>query len=351
LLPFGGLPDPDEWPCDVVLLMCNWRDEMRHRVRLERFALLVLTAAVPAIGASFTFETINVRGITGAQITDINNLGQMSGYGGAGQVLSGFVLGSGGVATVFQPGSSGTQTFGLNDAGQVVGKFDGMGGSHAYVGTPSLLNTIVVPDAASTPQANGINQSGDVVGIFSMGGVTHGFLDVAGVFTPVDFPGSTGTQAFGVNQAHDIVGSFSTGGATDRAFIDSGGVFTPINVPGSTGTTIAYGINDFGVIIGVFDTGTGNEGFLDSGGVITTMSVPGASQTMPFGINDSGQIVGDYIDSNGLSHAFLATPAAAVPEPATKCLMVIGLGTVAVLTRRRSRRFTGFTTTSLHGNG
>jgi probable HAF family extracellular repeat protein len=71
---------------------------------------------------------------------------------------------------------------------------------------------------------------------------------------------------------------------------------------------------------------------------------------MPFGINDSGQIVGDYIDSNGGSHAFLTTPAAAVPEPETACLIVIGLGAFAVLTGRRSRRVPGVTTSSLHWN-
>jgi hypothetical protein len=41
----------------------------------------------------------------------------------------------------------------------------------------------------------------------------------------------------------------------------------------------------------------------------TPLDVPfsGATDTEAFGINDQGQIVGDYLDSSG-GHGFLATP-------------------------------------------
>ena len=55
--------------------------------------------------------------------------------------------------------------------------------------------------------------------------------------------------------------------------------------------TVAFGINDAGQIVGDFYRG-GDQGFLDIGGTFTQIDVPGASWTDAFGINDSGQIVG-----------------------------------------------------------
>src|SRR5262249_13169794 len=47
------------------------------------------------------------------------------------------------------------------------------------------------------------------------------------------------------------------------------------------------------------------RGFLLSGGTYATIDYPSASQTIPQGINDNGQIVGGYFDSSGVLHSFL----------------------------------------------
>jgi hypothetical protein len=70
--------------------------------------------------------------------------------------------------------------------------------------------------------------------------------------------------------------------------------FTTINYPGSQ-STAASGINDSGVIVGEYMDGGGNtHGFVDNNGVYTEINVPGSTFTQATGINAAGEIVGDY---------------------------------------------------------
>jgi probable HAF family extracellular repeat protein len=70
--------------------------------------------------------------------------------------------------------------------------------------------------------------------------------------------------------------------------------YTTIEVPGARLTT-ANGINDRGQIVGDFTVGaSAAHGFLRSNGVFTTIDVPGADTTRAQGINNLGQIVGTY---------------------------------------------------------
>jgi len=55
------------------------------------------------------------------------------------------------------------------------------------------------------------------------------------------------------------------------------------------------------------------HGFLYSGGTFTTLDVPGSLLTQAFGINDSGEIVGRFVDGT------------VVPEPATWLLLGSGI--------------------------
>ena len=81
--------------------------------------------------------------------------------------------------------------------------------------------------------------------------------------------------------------------------------FTTVDVPGSIETD-AFGINNSGQISGDFADSTGREhGFLMAGGSFSTVDVPGSVQTFGRGINDRGQTVGNYLDSTFKRHGYL----------------------------------------------
>src|SRR5713101_60962 len=74
--------------------------------------------------------------------------------------------------------------------------------------------------------------------------------------------------------------------------------YTNIQDPLGSNATFAYGINNAGQIVGeYFDSNSGAEvGFLYSGGAYSTLSDPsaGAVFTIANGINNAGQIAGEY---------------------------------------------------------
>ena len=82
-------------------------------------------------------------------------------------------------------------------------------------------------------------------------------------------------------------------------------MFTPIDFPGAT-RNFALGINNAGQIVGQYGDGGPRHGFLrDVDGSYTTIDVPGSPYTEANGINDAGQIVGYYfVDATG-GHVFL----------------------------------------------
>jgi hypothetical protein len=80
--------------------------------------------------------------------------------------------------------------------------------------------------------------------------------------------------------------------------------------------TVPYGINDRGEITGAwYHTNSLVHGFvLDPDGTITKFDAPGAAKrfagygTTPQSINARGEITGWYSDARGVYHGFLRTP-------------------------------------------
>lgn len=134
-------------------------------------------------------------------------------------------------------------------------------------------------------------------------------------FSFFDFPQSPNTAGFGINDKFEIVGSYGSTvmqGLGGNGFLlqvqQTGGVttesFQAVNDPGGGAEQFASGINDSGQIVGGYiDTSFFFHGYELSGGTFTTIAYPGGDNTIPSAINNSGAIVGQW-GVGGLQHGF-----------------------------------------------
>ncbi len=214
------------------------------------------------------------------------------------------------------PGATETFTRGINDAGQIVGYFAcrrrlprlsrHRGELHpTRLAQPTYdLNVYVSPrhqryggDRREYNLSECVRSSDD-----------SGFLYTGGTFTRLAVPGASSTSPQSINDSGQIVGYYVSG--RSRGFLYSGGTFTQIDVPGAP-DTYAYGINNLGQMVGSVSAVGGEQGFLYTGGSFTQIDVPFAASfgTSPQGINEAGQIVGSFFDSQtsypGGDHGFL----------------------------------------------
>ena len=132
-------------------------------------------------------------------------------------------------------------------------------------------------------------------------------------FAPIDVPGATATQARGINANGEIVGFYKTTACSDysvsaplcptHGFKYVNGSYVKLTVPNATSTAI-MGVNDFGDLVGFYTNSDGSRhGFLWlHTNVIKTIDYPGTSfVTVPMGVNNALVIGGGLwsINSNG----------------------------------------------------
>ena len=174
------------------------------------------------------------------------------------------------------------------------------------------FRTIDVPTpggATGTTSLLDINNKRAIVGGFTDSNPPGGFLiNRKGEVTTIDLP-ARGGSVQGINQLGEMTGWYGTDAFPflHGFFRDKKGVFTTLDVPDSN-LTEAVGLNDRGQVVGDYrDANTGVfHGFLWDKGVFSTIDVPfpGARLTAAQGINRFGDIVGFYDDASG-RHGFL----------------------------------------------
>ncbi len=250
------------------------------------------------------------------------------------------------------PGSAGifaTQAHAIDSTGRVVG--DSQAGAVCFLYADGKFSTFKVPFSnAFGTSAWGINDSAEIVGYFTSSTGAHGFLKKAAVFTTIDNPAGTETSAHAINNRGEIVGTF-TEGANVHGFLLAKGVFSTIDAPGRRDdipgyrNTFPYGVNDSGHIVGYvssFSPGISFSGFLYRGGSFTRIEVPGADETFAQGINNHNQVVGYYKTSGGY-RGFLYSNGAftSIDVPEAKQTLAQGINDAGLIVGSFDRRCPG----------
>jgi uncharacterized membrane protein len=290
---------------------------------MKKLLLLVCTLLVLVASsyAQFTFTSIDCPGAAITTARSINNHGEIVGVHWRRAVLI-----KGGECIPLAPttvlGARPSEAFKINDRGDVVGNFYGYDGFHHgfLLSKEGVLTTLDFPGASET-YAYGINESGTVAGCWNLldsdGNwlAGHGFIWKDGSFSQVDFPGSfAATAVSGINARGDLVGNWGPDISSPilHGFVFSKkGQFISFDVPiaGSTWTQ-PNDINAMDQIVGLYIDAAGVlHGFLQVGATFTSVDFPGAAYTTAWGINNTGQIVGNHYDTaDGPSRGYLAQP-------------------------------------------
>jgi hypothetical protein len=195
-----------------------------------------------------------------------------------------------------------------NSTNAIVGQFnfeDGL--QHGFVLNNGVFTEVDVPDSKGNAQQtaiNGIDAAGRLAGTYldsSDPPHFHAFFGNKGGFTTLDPPGSFATTGGFINAQSQVVGFYRADPLEPqrrRGFIWRNGTFTTFNEPDDASNfgTRAFGINDIGEVVGDYQTADGKRhGYLRSKkDDFTTLDVTGAVLTTAEGINNAGTIVGFY---------------------------------------------------------
>ena len=202
----------------------------------------------------------------------------------------------------------------INDQGEIVGNF--VAGPVGFLlDEKTKFTDIECPGAIDSTAAKSLNKRGEIAGFCFAGGRIHGFFrDKKGKYTLLDFPRAILTEAIGINDDGQVVGDYRDSAGRFHGFFWDAGLFLTVDVPFPEATlTGPSAINNVGQIVGFYTDNNVSEmfpnghahGFLYDNGVFSSFDVPGASGTALLDINDHGQIVGIYSDSDGVAHSFL----------------------------------------------
>ena len=211
------------------------------------------------------------------------------------------------------PGALQTHTYGVNNAGVMVGHYQGKSSGHGYILNGKKLTNLDDPKEGQPGStiANSLNPNGaiSVVGEYSTGsGTTVGFLYKNGKYT--DIPGPAGTRQSSANAINDsgaIVGSYVDSNDVMHGFLLKAGKYTTLEVPGATEGTGATGINTDGwiVLYGYNSTGATSVLTKNNGKTYKPINVPGSIASFATDINSAGDVVYQFFDSSHVSHGAL----------------------------------------------
>ena len=166
-------------------------------------------------------------GIGSTVATGINNLQQIVGNysisSGSGRGSYGFLYSGGTYTTIDAPSDTGIPALGIaatasiagiNDLSQIVGSYIDDNVEQGFLYSGGSYTTLSDPSGDNRTVVTGINDAGQVVGWYDgADGLVHGFIYSGGSYTTIDDPAATaGTIVTGINNEGEIIGVYADGG-------------------------------------------------------------------------------------------------------------------------------------------
>jgi uncharacterized membrane protein len=282
-------------------------------------------SCVASFGPPAQFVAFDVLDGVATHPRGINNSGEIVGYFVDRQGPTRGFRGRLGSFTVidFFAGAFAVEPRAINNAGKIALTVQDEGGISAFLVDGNSIIPLDKPPSVPVADPRGLNDDDFVVGAFSNPpGVSHGYVyppgyDPAG-FGAIDIRDSP-TYLNGINNTRRMVGSVLVRPFVSRAFYLAGpdiasAVIIEIPFPGRNIQSSAHGITnaeDPACIkhVGTYHSRNGiDHGFVHlQAGQFARFDFPDAARTRAFGINDRGDIVGEFDDQNGVTHGFLAT--------------------------------------------
>jgi uncharacterized membrane protein len=228
----------------------------------------------------------------------------------------GFELKNNNYSTINYPGALQTDVFGINKSGEIVGSFvDSSNNVHGFKLAAGTYTQLDYPGAYFTA-AVGINASGEISGVYAAHPTDEltAFLLSGGTYTSISAPASIDTEAVGLNKYGVVAGYYLDSSSNIHGFTYDKGTFSTIDSGNGNPNTYLSGIDDSGVVVGGYGTWetinsvpyAWQHGFLYSSGTFNTFDAPfgDVQVTTPWGMNNKGEIVGGYVDSQGMNYGF-----------------------------------------------
>jgi uncharacterized membrane protein len=209
----------------------------------------------------------------------------------------GFLLYQGKVSSFMFPGSIRTEAWDISRTGIIVGTYNvrGVAGTLAFMVKSGAFHQITFPGFSTTnASAFGVNDNGDVVGRFVSNGAAFGYLLRNGKLTILSFPGAqAGTTPTSINDEGVIVGNYFLspfdGG---HAFMWKDGVFSNVTPFGST-FSLASKISNTGVVVGSYVSDGLRHGYAYKNGTYTKIDLSPTVGSLVDAVNKFDNVIAE----------------------------------------------------------
>lgn len=293
--------------------------------------MALLAAGTPALaGPAYSPpQDFNRPGWAYTQLWDVNSAGQLVGQSYSDTAGEGFVYANGVFTPIAPAGVQGSAITGISDTGVLVGTyFSGdpdAPSANSFIYENGAFIDFTLPGATNVLlrriSANGRFVTGTLND--DIGGGSRGFVFDRQTASATLVPGNSGVIVQGVTSQGLAVGSVVGRNSYAFSFDAASGVLTPYTGI-DLGTRPRFrDINDNGLITGF----TGTQAFVGTPGNWTFFDAPpGMGGALGYGLNNQGDLVGNYSGTNGEVQAFVSSP---IPGPAPWALLAGGLALLA----------------------